>query len=268
MSCTLFTQVSVSMGGTSLWKVKQSLMCEINGESFVKLQASDPGFAKLVCETMVAKLPKNCSLSQCPGLSTLMSLRNSKQADELQEPVGDGAAALFGTAAAKPSKRQKRTGNDDRKPDIINVDVQRSSCTLTVPMVRPSRRRDDLCVPLKAEIIEHIVLFIREAGISQDDLEPKRVRDDVPRGVWVDKNRKGFIVKIVNEDKDVWWKRAKTVEEATAMLGQSSGSLPLCDGNAGEVPGSGDQALADDDNDESATDKGGSQDDECDAQEE
>ena len=71
---------------------------------------------------------------------------------------------------------------------------------LDISTVKPAHPCDDFYVPLDSDSIDHIVMFMREAGIESDSLVSKRQYGGVGRekGVWLNGN--GVLVKNVAGD--------------------------------------------------------------------
>ena len=234
MSLTIERYLAIRMGGRAEWKVRPALLIDVQGESFIKLPASEGGFVKLVCEGHIeGSLPRNATLSHSQGLRELMDLRNTKQSEEFRLAAGQAQeCALFAAAperAAQPAKakRPKRTLREVREaresPEVFEVEVPGSDGQppKSVRMIRPVNPRDDLCVPVDAAVVEHIVRFIRSHGIYREILELKRnyksAGQDTPKGIW--KIDKGFVVKLPgSEDGTAKWKRVSSVDAAIGLL--------------------------------------------------
>lgn len=245
MPVTIEHHVAVRMGGKAEWKVRQSNLLDIQGETFIKLPASEWGFVKLVCEKLVeGQLPKNASLSQCQGMRELFELRNAKQCEDLT-PEPPSCTLFEASEQAQPNKRRpKRTLRELREareaPGILTVEVPgcAGSEPMAVQMVRPVHPRDDLCVLLDAAVIERIVLYIRHAGITRDALASKRSYKasgyDAPKGIW--RGSTGFIVKLpaaAGGHAGPKYKRVKTVDAAINVLANTDADVPvLADGDA------------------------------------
>ena len=69
---------SVATGGKVAWTIKPADVVKIGDDAFVKLKAYDYSLVRLVAEGVV-KVPKNPSLTNCPGLQELIKLRNETQ---------------------------------------------------------------------------------------------------------------------------------------------------------------------------------------------
>ena len=146
-----------------------------------------------LCEGVVdGMLPKNASLLHTQGMRQLRELRNSKQSEELRDASVQPAQALFGPQAepaGKAARRPKRTMRQLREardsPEVFQVDVpgDHGQAPTSIRMLRPLNPRDDLCVPLNENELEHIVLYIRRAGIGREDLTIRGRQREKPKGV-------------------------------------------------------------------------------------
>ena len=234
MPLTIEHHVAIRMGGRAEWKVRSSLLLEVNGDRFIKLPASEGGFIKLVCDGQIdGAVPRNASLSHSAGLRELIELRNMKQSEELAM-ASDKAnvCALFGPPpeqALQPARRQRRTLREVREaresPEVFELDVpgHGDRASMRVRMIRPVNPRDDLCVTLLAEAVEHIVLFIRNAGIDRATLEHKRTYKsaghDTPKGIW--SSGKGYVVKVpaaLQGELSAKYKRVKSMDAALGVF--------------------------------------------------
>ena len=118
-------------------------------------------------------------------------------------------------------------------PAVLNVMVAgfNGKEPFEVPMKRPVHPCDDICVPLQADVLEHLVLFIRHYGITEGELTMKRnyksCGPDLPSGIWASKV--GFIVKVPPAmGMQQKFKRVRTVGDATSFLAED-GPQPIAD---------------------------------------
>ena len=105
------------------------------------------------------------------------------------------------------------------EPQLLTIEVPSTNgaAPLIIDVVRPAHPCDHLTVALDAAVLEHLFRFIRDRGISQEQLLTKRaykgVGEDVPAGISCDK--KGVVVKVQLSSGNRLM-RAKTLEEAIA----------------------------------------------------
>ena len=242
MPLSIEKQVIVKMDGKA-WSVKENNLITINESEFIKLPGSEYGLLSLVCHGIIIGGVKSLSLSQSPGLKKLMMIRNEQQREDLASESGASqACALFGKAGvgAKPAaKRHRRSMAEIRElrdaPVLLNVTLPEvlGHPAKIIQMVRPVHPCDDLCVPLDSDIIEHIVLFIREQGLSRDLLSKKRLYKaaghDAPAGIW--RSKTGFVVNLKQRQDDEAngqkFKRVKTLEDAINALAGTSDDQPV-----------------------------------------
>lgn len=236
MPCSIQTTVSVSMGGTAAWHIKNTSIITVGDQNFVKLKATEYGLVRLVTEGIVDRMPKNPSLWNCPGFKRLTKLRNERQAADLT--ADNPASDLFdgGRTAQKKARRTAGELRDMRStPTLIQVDVPTAANMKTIPMVRPAHPCEDVCIPLDSEIIEHVVLSIRECELSAELLSTKRCYnpEELPKGVWRSSDRNGYLVKVCQPDGlNACLKRVRTKEAAEDLIASQGGAVPIGDGDA------------------------------------
>ena len=202
MPVSIQRHVVINCGGKTEWRVKPKLILKIDGVEFVKLPASAEGFTKIVAEGIVDNAGRNPTLAQCQGIQDLVSLRNRKQAEELAD-AAKPSCSLFEEPAAPPQKKRPRRSKAALRelrdsPGVLDVTVPgfEGADPMNIKIVRPVRPGDDLCVPLEENVLDHIIGYIRSAGLTEDTLANKRCykAHDAPKGVWKAGDR-GFVVK-------------------------------------------------------------------------
>lgn len=235
MMAVIHRQASVSMGGKVEWKIAAKNIRIVDGTEFVKLAAHDASFVRFVCEGAVSDIPKNATLSHSPGFQQLKDLRNQKQAEELQSsPAQEPKRALFEDEAPPATKRYKRSSVELQElrssPCVITIDVPGvgGGPPLSIQVLRPVHPCQDIVIKFDPQTIQHIVLFIRESGITTDTVSSKRhyKADDAPQGVWRSGKARGFVVKVPVADADApdkpyRLKRVKTMDHALKLLNAS-----------------------------------------------
>ncbi len=98
-----------------------------------------------------------------------------------------------------------------------------------IQMIRPAHPCDAAAVQLSDEVLEFVFDFIRDRRMNIDILSAKRdygVAGSECKVVW--KTKTGFVVKMP-DDAGVRHKRAKTLDAASRLAGDSA-AAPLCDG--------------------------------------
>jgi hypothetical protein len=215
--CTIERFVSVAMGGKVAWTIKPADVVKIGDDAFVKLKAYDYSLVRLVAEGVV-KVPKNPSLTNCPGLQELIKLRNETHAKSFTQPAAADAAALFEAQEVQQPKRRKQSVADVRSmrgsPTVLVISMPLDGTVKDIPMARPAHPCDELCIKLEPDVIEAVIRFIRGAGVTEDDLLNKRAyrSADLPKGVWTTKAGQ-YVVKLA-AGSDCKYKRAKTAQQA------------------------------------------------------
>ena len=215
--CTIERVATVAMDG-AVWTVKQDMIVCVDSKDWVKIKASDQGFVRLVCVGIVDKLPKNATLTKSPGMQELIAARN-------QQATVVAGHALFGDAVPKKkAKRPTGTARSMREsPTTVDVNLSHGGVAFTLPMVRPAHTSQHICVPLDADVIERLVMFIRnKGGIEAGSLTDKRqyTKPDKAVGVW--RAGDGYVTKIPQGG----YKRAKTYEEAVELVTNHEASMP------------------------------------------
>jgi hypothetical protein len=222
--CTIDHIYSVSMGGRAAWNIKPSDVIKVGDDDFVKLKAYDYSLVKLVCEGVMEHVPKNATLSNCPGFVELIKLRNDVQAKSFQ-PAAAAAAALFEAPQVQQTKRKKQSAAEVRRmrdsPTAFTVSLQLKDSVRYIPVIRPAHPCDEVCVKMEPEVLEAVICFVREAGMSEDDLVNKRSyrTEDLPKGVWSTKGGQ-YVVKL-GAGSDGKYKRAKTAQQAMRLAGHT-----------------------------------------------
>ena len=178
----------------------------IQGTTFVKLRPYDPTLCNVVLADFL-DVPKKSrpSLSQTPGWKALLKCRNDAVAEQCKDEPGS-EASLFGKTAKQSKKAAPKLNATQLQeirdnPAIMEFPVPGTNGNpqLLISTVRPGRPCDDLFVPMDGDSIEHIVLFMREAGIDEDSLVSKRHYGGMGRepGTW--RNGNGSVVKKVDD---------------------------------------------------------------------
>ena len=204
-------------------------MVNIGGDDFVRLRANDRGLVKLVCEDEVDV--RNPSLSGCPGFARLIQARNECDVEEQEDQPSN--AVLFDKP--QPKKQKKRSAATIRaikdNPTVIDVPIPGyDGNMMNIPMATPVRPRDDVMVRLQADVLDHVVMSIRPAGICLDKRTYRP--EDLPKGVY--KRGEGYVVNIKTDD-GVAYKRCKTMDDVNAALSPASdGLMALADRQGSE----------------------------------
>ena len=198
---------SASLDNSAPWKVKASDVKIVDGTPFAKVKPYDPSFVSFVIHEFVA-LPRNSrpSLVQCDGWTALIKLRNDTVAELSKETEAssgaDAMVSLFGDCNSRASKKYTPRFNASQLQDLReNPEVMEFAVPgtdgrpeLHISTIKPAHPCDDFHIPLDSDSIEHIVLFMRDAGIQAESLLPKRQYGGPGRekGVWL--NGKGIMV--------------------------------------------------------------------------
>ena len=206
MPVTIDVCYSVAFNDSAPWRVKSDIVKVIQGITFVKLRPYDPTLCNVVLADFL-ELPKRSrpSLSQTPGWKALLKCRNDAVAEQFKDEPG-AEASLFGKTA-KQSKKATPKLNATQLQDIRDnpaamefpVPGTNGRPQLLISTIRPGHPCDDLFVPMDGDSIEHIVLFMREAGIDAESILSKRHYGGMDRepGTW--RNGNGSVVKKVQE---------------------------------------------------------------------
>ena len=201
---------SVSMNKSSVWKIKADLLKAVDGVTFVKLRPHDESFCKFVVQDFL-DMPKKCrpSLGQCQRWRSFLQCRNSTAAEQFQDATDAETTSLFGSSAKQSKKNAPRVNATKLqeirdKPEVMEFPVPGigEAPYLMVSTIRPAHPCDDPFVPLDPDSIEHIVLYMREAGVDIESMLAKRRYGGMDRekGVW--RNGNGSVVRKLEVDSD------------------------------------------------------------------
>jgi hypothetical protein len=212
MAVKVEVNYSVGFDGSASWNIKASDVKLVEGTAFAKAKPYDPSFVSFVLHEFI-QLPKRSrpSLAQCAGWKALIKCRNDAVAaaalDERTQPV---EASLFGDGNSKAQRKDKYVPRLNASqlqelrehPEVLEFAVPGANGRppLRISTVKPAHPCDDFFVPLDGDSIEHIVMFMREAGIDSESLMSKRQYGGVGRekGVWLNGN--GVLIKNVASD--------------------------------------------------------------------
>jgi len=201
MPVVIHRQVAVSLGGNVQWPVKAHRILQVGGAQYVKLQPWDCTLVRLVCEGIVESVPKNATMAQTYGFTELMRLRNEAQAAELSQADRPAVSLLFDNPEPQNKRKKQRSKETIRKmresPDVVNVRLptEVDGVPAEISMVRPVHPNDDIAVRLDESTLDNVLGFIRDKGITADDLTLKRAyKASGSKGVW--RKGTGFVVKL------------------------------------------------------------------------
>ena len=167
---------TVAFADSPRWKVKADNVKTVDGTSFVKVRPYNESFCRFVVHDCWA-LPKRNrpSLAQCPGWKPLPKCRNDTVLEQQKDPEHE-ATSLFGTDTRQDKKKTRFNAAQLQEmrdnPEVMEFPVPGAAGrpTLNVSTLEPAHPCDDLYVPLDSDSIEHIVLFMRDAGVDLDNV--------------------------------------------------------------------------------------------------
>ena len=214
MPVTIEVTYEIKLNDSPPWKIFANALRQIESEWFVKLRPYDISFIRLVAHDFI-ELPKRqrMSLAACAGFKALLKLRNDAAIDNADDPHDDDkdALSLFGSSSVttavetKKVKRPRLTAaklqalRDSPTSFEFSVPGTEGNPALMVTAIRPAHPCDELCVKLDAGTIEQLVLFIRDGGVSVEDLGTRRSYGTVGEGVWKNGSA-GYIKKLAQSD--------------------------------------------------------------------
>jgi hypothetical protein len=180
--------------GKRVWKVNSSGITRIDGRDVVAIHPHSYAFVNLVAEGTQLLCVAKTSLAQSPQLLDLIKRRNEAQREALLEAVTPGAAKLFAGAGARADeadarKRMRLSSAELRKQRdshglvLINFPSLSGLPCKDIHVCRPITRRDILRIPLEADALDHILMYIRDGITEMDTARRGYLRSGEP-GVW------------------------------------------------------------------------------------
>ncbi len=242
MPVTIETAFQISMDGSSHWKVSGDRLKCINGKHFVKLRAYDYSLISLVMND-VADLPKaqssakrNFSLANVLGYKSLINLRNKCVEEQTAESSESDKAALdlFGAPDQKRKNKPRMNASQLKElrdsPQLFELEVPGvgERPALRITMLRPVHPCDELCVELDADVIEHLIHFIRGQGVTMEALSDRRDYKSLEcKGLWRNGSA-GVVQRLKHDSDDETPPNAKRFKSCNKP--DSQATLPLGDG--------------------------------------
>ena len=202
------------------------------------MSASDVGLTQMVCEGFIdLDSLKRPTLTSNASYGELIAMRNETQRESLR-PVGEISELFGNTAEVKPQKR--------KSAELAQLRMHPQLIQLTLPAVgdfpsrcisvqRPSHPSDALVVLFDADIISHVVAYMR-SSVSAEAVSSKRTYTSGPStGIWPCPG--GFIVNCGFTTKRGAKKRrtklVKDVDGAVHLLAQLPDNDESGDGDQG-----------------------------------
>ena len=204
MSVIVQPAFTITMDGSSPWKVNADKLKNVGGQWFLRMRAWDTGLIHLIANDF-CELPKKTrfSLVSCEGWESLIKLRNASvtqlkaQSGMDSDKSDEAAQALFGSIDSNASKKNLKKPQMNaaqlkelrEEPKLFDINVPGSSDrhALMVTVVHPAHPCDEMCVKLDADTIAHLAHYIREHGFDVESLTSRRVYASAGadnKGVW------------------------------------------------------------------------------------
>lgn len=188
--------------GRTCWEVKPNELMDIGDTQFIKLPrvGLNHGFPRLCYEEPGVGAPKwlrdkdDFSLTKSVGYQRLLDSRNVAWAEQLNNEAVNAVPEMFRQSIAQAENKHivKKTAEMKKTvkehPQIVSVPIPAfGSCAeRSVNMKVPVKDSEWLWVESDNGVLEHVMAFIRHAGIDWD----MRVRDEqLPQGVHAIKSR-------------------------------------------------------------------------------
>jgi hypothetical protein len=228
------------------WRVSKNLICEVGGETFVKLRAYDMGLVRMVCHG-VLELPKRnykLSLAQLDGYSSLYNLRQAKVSDLTgvaaqssgRAELAGGCSAPVDAGTAKRRKSYVLTATQlqelREQAQVMDFEVPAVGAlpAMIVQCIRPSHPKDELTVKLCPDTLYHLIMYIRELGITEDELQNRRQYRDpnCPEG-FIKWGSAGYVAKQKPGEESQAKYVTMTKKRMQASPTESPSSVPLTD---------------------------------------
>jgi len=187
MTVDIQVSYNVKLNGAAAWKIAKDELRSVDGLEFVKIKPYDPALVRFVIGDLI-ELPKKArpSLGQVQGFQNLIKLRNEAAAESTTDSTPEkesptAAESLFGNSAKPESKRKPRMNASKlkelrNKPSIMEFTVPGAgeNPALEITAIKPIHPCDDFWIRFDAETLEHVVVYIRDQGLSIEDLCAKR----------------------------------------------------------------------------------------------
>ena len=173
---------SITIDDSSAWRVPSELTRDVDGRTFVKLRAYEPGLIRLICHDTVELKKERCSLHNVPGWRALLELRNEAAFPEEVAKAQPASASLFGADAKVPPKKPKARLRASQlqalrdSPSVLEFEIPGGvGPGLLVASLKPAHPGDDMWVLLDNDSIEQVIRYVRIHGVSLDSLTNRRV---------------------------------------------------------------------------------------------
>lgn len=194
--------------------IKEEDTIEIDGQKYWRIAPHSSGIVSFVAKGAPGApqpMPKNMSLTRSKGWQHLAMLRNETAWPSPRQV----ACALFDDSEQSPlmqKPRRKLVGPG--LPPTVSITIpavcDRGEFQLWVQ--RPTHPSDRLAIPIAPESIDHVLFYMHASGF--EDAKPRARPDDAPKGVWWNKQRKRYLMKVNNGERS--FKSARTVGELEA----------------------------------------------------
>jgi len=196
------------------WHVSSDDIVKVNGTSYVYLVPSSYSLAQVVthgADGLPKPLPKNFSLTRCGGLDHLIELRND--AAWAAPPIACGLFARCQNVAEPKAKVPRRKLDSAATTVTITVPAFGDRASREIVVKRPVHPRDRLALPIEADVINHVLLYMRSAEFDCSDGFKKQ---SSVKGVWNNKQRNSCLVRFFDSAKNQT--RIKTVRDQEAGI--------------------------------------------------
>ena len=244
MPVTIETTFQISMDGSSPWKISGDRLKCIHGKHFVKLRAYDYSLISLVMHDSAdfqkesSSVKRKFSLANVPGYKALLNLRNKCVEEQTAESSESDKAAALLFGAPDPKKKNKPRMNASQLKELrdamqlfeLEVPGIGERPALQITMLRPVHPCDELCVELDADVIEHLIHFIRSQGVTVDALADRReYRSTDCKGLWRNGSA-GLVQRLKADSEDET--NAPTKRFRSHNKPEDKSSVPGADGSA------------------------------------
>ena len=242
MPMTIETTHTAKLDDSPGWNITKDLIRNIGDNAFVKLRAYDMGLIRMVCHD-ACDLPKKnykLTLAHCDGYKSLIGLRQAAVAELQRESprlaLGGSAPPLADAAQPVQKRRRQPLLRADQlqelrdNPQVIEFEIPQIGelPPMVIECVRPVHACDELTVKLCPDTLQHIVLYMRAMGITEDALLHRRqYRDpEATAGSWK-RGSSGYVTKATGEDGRIKFKSANKCLQSSPA--ESPDSMPLTD---------------------------------------
>ena len=177
--------IITSADGKARWNVSNDMLVTLDDKKYVKLHMSAHGLNKLVMQS--CDYPDGTNLTTSIGYQCLVKQRNDLHEAKQLAAREEAVPGLFKGLAQNVPKMKPKTRAEitaaRNNPLVMELKVPAFAAheERSISVLSPVSPRDDLCVPLEADVLHHLVSYFADAGFDSTLASPKK-RAALPSG--------------------------------------------------------------------------------------